>query len=161
MQCGNPCIKEIYHIEPLWTRIRWLSWDFEAKKSKAFSGLERHLSNLMSLAWYQDHWKSFYLWVKMTRCSVYNLRIEWFYAWKLRYDMISKIPTWNSLTFHWHFPLFRISLTIFQIPWQFPDLEKINFSLTFPWRVATLFIVEHYSYILVLIWQIYFHSWCR
>ena len=27
---------------------------------------------------------------------------------------------------------------IFQIPWQFPDLEKINFSLTFPWRVATL-----------------------
>ena len=26
--------------------------------------------------------------------------------------------------FPWHLPLFRISLTIFQIPWQFPDLEK-------------------------------------
>ena len=33
---------------------------------------------------------------------------------------------------------FKNSLTVYLIPWQFPDLEKISISLTFPWRVATL-----------------------
>ena len=74
----------------------------------------------------------------MIRSLVCHLRIRWFYAWKSWYDMLFKITTWNSLTFPWHLPLFRISLTIFQIPWQFPDLEKIKFPPTFPWRVATL-----------------------
>ena len=32
----------------------------------------------------------------------------------------------------WHSPLFRISLTIFQIPWLFPDLQKIKFYWLFP-----------------------------
>ena len=73
------------------------------------------------------------LWVKMMRSLVYNLRTRWFYEWKL-HDVLFKILTWNSLTF----PLFRICLTFFQIPWQFPDLEKNNFSLTFPCRVATM-----------------------
>ena len=76
--------------------------------------------------------------VKMIRSLAYNLRTKWFYEWKLWHDILFKIHTLNSLTFPWHLPLFRISLTFFQIPWQFPDLEKINFSLTFPWRVATL-----------------------
>ena len=46
---------------------------------------------------------------------------------------------------NWAFPDYRpvaafksLRFALFQIPWQFPDLEKINFSLTFPWRVATL-----------------------
>ena len=46
---------------------------------------------------------------------------------------------------HWKFPdLFAIclkcknSLTFYKIPWLFPDLEKSNFSLTFPWPVWTL-----------------------
>ena len=78
------------------------------------------------------------LWVKMLGSSIYTLRISCFYEWKLWKDTLFKIPTWNSLTFPWHLPLFRISLTSFQIPWQFPDLEKMKFSLTFPWRVATL-----------------------
>ena len=78
------------------------------------------------------------LWVKMLRSLVYTLTTSCFCEWKLWYDIPFKIPTWNSLTSPWHSPLFRISLTLFQIPWQFPDLEKINFSLTFPWRVATL-----------------------
>ena len=33
---------------------------------------------------------------------------------------------------------FQISLTNFKIPWQFPDLEKICFSLTFSLTVDTL-----------------------
>ena len=32
--------------------------------------------------------------------------------------------TWNSLTFSWHLPPFRVSLTANQIPLQFPDLKK-------------------------------------
>ena len=60
------------------------------------------------------------LWVKML---VYTLRTSCFYEWKLWYYIIFKIPTRNSLTFPWHLPLFRISLTLSQIPWQFPDLE--------------------------------------
>ena len=49
------------------------------------------------------------------------------------YNMhIFKILNWNSQTFFWHLPLFRISLTFFQIPWQFPDLEKIFFPWLFP-----------------------------
>ena len=78
------------------------------------------------------------LWVKISRSLVYTLRKRCFYEWKWWYDILFKIQIWNSLTFPWHLPRFRISLTIFQIPWQFPDLEKIRFSLTFPWRVATL-----------------------
>ena len=43
----------------------------------------------------------------------------------------------------WHFssilPNVKISLTLYKIPWQFPDLEKFYFSLTFPWRLWTLF----------------------
>ena len=77
------------------------------------------------------------LWAGMIRSLVYHLRTRQFYAWKSWYDMLFKIPQRNSLTFPWYLSLFRIS----QIPWQFPDLEKIKFSLTFPWRVATLFTV--------------------
>ena len=78
---------------------------------------------------------------KMIRSLAYNLRTRWFYEWKLWHDILFKIHTWNSLTFPWHLPLFRISLTFFKIPWQFSDLEKIFFSLTFPWRVATLSVI--------------------
>ena len=35
-------------------------------------------------------------------------------------------------------PNVKISLTLCKIPWQFPDLEKFYFSLTFPWRLWTL-----------------------
>ena len=45
--------------------------------------------------------------------------------------------TYFSKSLHeipWHLPPFRISLTFFQIPWPW----KKKFSLTFPWRVATL-----------------------
>ena len=69
----------------------------------------------------------------MIRSLVYNLRTRWFYKWKLWHDILFKIHiTWNSLIFPWHLPLFRISLTFFKIPWQFPDLEKIFFSWLFP-----------------------------
>ena len=50
-----------------------------------------------------------------------------------------------SLTFceiPWRFssilPNVKIFLTVDKIPWQFPDLEKFYFSLTFPWRLWTL-----------------------
>ena len=66
----------------------------------------------------------FILWVKILTSLVYTLRKRRFYEWKLWYDILVKIPTWNSLTYPWHLPLFRISLTLFHIPWQFPDLEK-------------------------------------
>ena len=36
-------------------------------------------------------------------------------------------------------PNVKTSLTLCKIPWQFPDLEKFYFSLTFPWRLWTLF----------------------
>ena len=35
-------------------------------------------------------------------------------------------------------PNVKISLTLRKIPWQFPDLEKFYFSLTFSWRLWTL-----------------------
>ena len=65
--------------------------------------------------------------VKMIRILAYNSRSRWFYEWKLWHNILFKILTWNSLTFPWHLPLFRISLT-FPWPWKnkfFPD-----FSLT-------------------------------
>ena len=43
---------------------------------------------------------------------------------------------------------FQISLTVYKIHWQFPDLEKISISLTFPWRVATLNVLEMHKQIL-------------
>ena len=43
---------------------------------------------------------------------------------------IYKIP-WLLLTY-------QFSLTNFKIPWLSPDLEKIYFSLTFPWPVGAL-----------------------
>ena len=42
------------------------------------------------------------------------------------------------MTFFINFADVKISLTLCKIPWQFPDLEKFNFSLTFPWRLWTL-----------------------
>ena len=36
----------------------------------------------------------------------------------------------SNLTFPWQLPFSRIPLTSLQIPWKFPDLEKMNFSLT-------------------------------
>ena len=45
---------------------------------------------------------------------------------------------WNSMTFFINFANVKISLTLCKIPWQFPDLEKFYFSLTFPWRLWTL-----------------------
>ena len=99
--------------------------------------------------------------VKIIRSLSYNLRTRWFYEWKLWHDTLFKIHTWNSLTFPWHLPLFRISLTFFKIPWQFPDLEKIFFSLTFPWCVVALTLFptennEHYTWIRTHL-QIYTH----
>ena len=48
----------------------------------------------------------------------------------------------NSLTFPWLLLKFQNSLTNFKIPWQFPDLEKFFFSLTFSLTVDTLFYVH-------------------
>ena len=48
----------------------------------------------------------------------------------------------NSLTFPWLLLKFQNSLTNFKIPWQFPDLEKIFFSLTFSLTVDTLWNVQ-------------------
>ena len=86
--------------------------------------------------WGQNYntWRIFEAW----NAIMSNFKTSCFYERKLWYDILVKIPTWNSLTFPWHLPLFIISLTLFQIPWQFPDLEEIKFSQTFPWRVATL-----------------------
>ena len=44
----------------------------------------------------------------------------------------------NSLTYPWLTHIQRFSLTFYRIPWLFPDLEKLKFSLTFPWPLATL-----------------------
>ena len=42
-------------------------------------------------------------------------------------------------------PNVKISLTLCKIPWQFPALEKFYFSLTFPWRLWTLFSISGYN----------------
>ena len=70
--------------------------------------------------------------------------------------MLRKLPKSFSVSHHliqtenlkipWHFPdileNIHFSLTQHKIPWQFPDLEKIKISLTFPWRVWTLYIAK-------------------
>ena len=56
--------------------------------------------------------------------------------------MFLKIPSLNTLKFPWHLPLFRISLIIFKIPWQIPDLKKSISSSLFPDALVTLNIID-------------------
>ena len=66
--------------------------------------------------------------VVKNNCSYFNKELDVFGG-----SIVTKFPD-ISLTFAYS----EISLTNFKIPWHFPDLEKNKFSLTFPWRVATL-----------------------
>ena len=58
----------------------------------------------------------------------------------------------NSLTFPWLLLLFQISLTNFEIPWLFPDLEKNSFFPDFSLTVGTLIFI--YSFGIMCDWGI-------
>jgi len=54
------------------------------------------------------------------------------------YSLTNILVLQNSLTFPRLLLIFQISLTIFKIPWLFPDLEKNSFFPDFSLTVGTL-----------------------
>ena len=103
------------HISKLATPFRW--WCQQNKLSPQWDYLIKFLS--LDLA----NW-SIYVETGESCCPKWSFSLT-----------LSEIP--------WRFssilPNVKISLTLCKIPWQFPDLEKFYFSLTFPWRLWTLF----------------------